>query len=330
MGYCPAAGAYVLSARRAGLAVLPRADHAAATPRRHQGSRRRADPREPPAAGGATRLLDQGIERVSANEFNIHRQTVDRILGEPGGAHAHHADHAPRGGRARVTGVQLFGVRRNTLLGRLGMQNGDVLNRINGLDIASPDRALEAYSRLRTSDHLQVSVTRNGRPSTSISTSGDPRSKSTMTRHRTDASLPRRPESLRQPVPLLRFWGALAPWSPSCDHGHGIRAARAGAGPTPKRLPRVLPPARPSPRLNPSLIGQPALAPGAANIPRRSLPWWDSPCQHPYPRPYPPSLTTRCAPAPCGTGDGATRRRPGNARCTYVRGYRPGRGNQHP
>jgi len=60
--------------------------------------------------------------------------------------------------------VQLFGVRGNSLLGRLGMQNGDVLNRINGLDIGSPDRALEAYSRLRTSDNLQVSVTRNGQP----------------------------------------------------------------------------------------------------------------------------------------------------------------------
>ena len=64
----------------------------------------------------------------------------------------------------RVVGVQLFGVRGNSLLGRLGMQNGDVLNRINGLDIASPDRALEAYSRLRTSDSLQVSVTRGGQP----------------------------------------------------------------------------------------------------------------------------------------------------------------------
>ena len=43
-------------------------------------------------------------------------------------------------------------------------QRWQSINRINGLEIASPDRALEAYSRLRTSDHLTISVTRNGAP----------------------------------------------------------------------------------------------------------------------------------------------------------------------
>lgn len=113
--------------------------------------------------GDPTNGVIEGIERVGGNEFNVRRSTVDRIL-ENQADLMRTTRIMPHEEGGRVTGVQLFGVRGNSLLGRLGMQNGDVLNRINGLDIASPDRALEAYSRLRTSDHLQVSLTRNGQP----------------------------------------------------------------------------------------------------------------------------------------------------------------------
>ena len=116
-----------------------------------------------PSEGGALGGVLEGIERVSANEFNVRRSTVDRIL-ESQAELMRTTRIMPVDQGGRVIGVQLFGVRGNSLLGRLGMQNGDVLNRINGLDIGSPDRALEAYSRLRTSDNLQVSVTRNGQP----------------------------------------------------------------------------------------------------------------------------------------------------------------------
>jgi general secretion pathway protein C len=104
-----------------------------------------------PREGGALGAVLEGIERVGANEFNVRRSTVDRIL-ENQAELMRTTRIMPVDQGGRVVGVQLFGVRGNSLLGRLGMQNGDVLNRINGLDIASPDRALEAYSRLRTSD----------------------------------------------------------------------------------------------------------------------------------------------------------------------------------
>ena len=36
------------------------------------------------------------------------------------------------------------------------MENGDRLQTINGFDMTSPEKALEAYARLRTADHLTV------------------------------------------------------------------------------------------------------------------------------------------------------------------------------
>jgi hypothetical protein len=62
-----------------------------------------------------------------------------------------------------VVGIRLSGIRPDTVLGALGLENGDRVQTINGLDLRSPERALEAYARLRTADHLVMQVNRRGR-----------------------------------------------------------------------------------------------------------------------------------------------------------------------
>ena len=161
VSWCQSLGAYVLLRPPGG----QRCFLAQNMPPRHAPAAPAAPVAAPstPSEGGALGGVLEGIERVSANEYNVRRSTVDRIL-ESQAELMRTTRIMPVDQGGRVIGVQLFGVRGNSLLGRLGLQNGDVLNRINGLDIGSPDRALEAYSRLRTSDNLQVSVTRNGQP----------------------------------------------------------------------------------------------------------------------------------------------------------------------
>jgi len=61
-------------------------------------------------------------------------------------------------------GIRMFGVRPDTLLGTLGFQNGDRLESINGFNMASPEKALEAYARLRTASALNVKLSRRGQP----------------------------------------------------------------------------------------------------------------------------------------------------------------------
>jgi len=164
ISWCSPLGAFVLLRPQGG---GPRCFLAQVMPPRTAPAVAAAPPPPTPAAGGAEggalASVLEGVERVGPNEFNVRRSTVDRIL-ESQAELMRTTRIMPVEQAGRTVGVQLYGVRGNSLLGRLGMQNGDVLNRINGLDIASPDRALEAYSRLRTSDHLQVSVTRNGTP----------------------------------------------------------------------------------------------------------------------------------------------------------------------
>jgi general secretion pathway protein C len=114
--------------------------------------------------GGAKSLdpaLAKGIQKISPTEFNIDRGVVDKIL-ENQADLMRQARIVPEQENGKVVGIRLFGVRNDTLLGTLGMENGDRLQTINGFDMGSPEKALEAYARLRTADKLTISLNRRG------------------------------------------------------------------------------------------------------------------------------------------------------------------------
>ena len=48
-------------------------------------------------------------------------------------------------------GVRLFNIRPTSMLGALGLQNGDRLSSINGFEMNEPQKMLEAYQKLVTS-----------------------------------------------------------------------------------------------------------------------------------------------------------------------------------
>jgi general secretion pathway protein C len=123
-----------------------------------------AAPPPPPPGGGAGAVSDDiknGIQKKGPNEYDIDRGVVDKIL-ENQAELMRQARIVPEQENGKVVGIRLFGVKPETLLGTLGMENGDRLEKINGFDMASPEKALEAYARLRTADHLTVSINRRG------------------------------------------------------------------------------------------------------------------------------------------------------------------------
>lgn len=106
--------------------------------------------------------LDKNISKVSDTKFTVQRSLVDNILQNQAEI-MRSARIVPHEQNGQVVGVKLYGIRRSSLLGKLGLQNGDLLRTINGYDMSSPDSALEAYSRLRSASNLTVAVTRRGR-----------------------------------------------------------------------------------------------------------------------------------------------------------------------
>lgn len=92
--------------------------------------------------------------------FVLRREALEGVL--PRGL-ARSVRIVPARRDGRVVGVRVLGVRPGDELSRLGIRSGDVILRVGGLDIATPDRCLEAYARLRASDELRVEILRDGR-----------------------------------------------------------------------------------------------------------------------------------------------------------------------
>jgi general secretion pathway protein C len=120
-------------------------------------------PQPGPGPSPIAEEIKNGIQKIGQNEFKVDRGVVDKIL-ENQGELMRQARIVPEQENGKVVGIRLFGVRPDTLLGTLGMENGDRLEKINGFDMTSPESALEAYARLRTADHLTVSLNRRGQP----------------------------------------------------------------------------------------------------------------------------------------------------------------------
>ncbi len=113
------------------------------------GSSRRAAGRRVPDP-----TIKKGIRRVSATEFNVDRGVVDKIL-ENQAELMRQARIVPEQENGKIVGIRLFGVRPDTLLGVLGMENGDRLQTINGFDMTSPGegaRGLRALAHGRPPD----------------------------------------------------------------------------------------------------------------------------------------------------------------------------------
>ena len=149
----------------------PEGSPSSAQPRRltmQERAERAADTRQgsdgPPGALDA-QALDNGITKVSDTQYTIQRSLVDNII-QNQAAMMRTARVIPHSENGQIGGVKLYGIRRNSLLDRIGIQNGDLLRTINGFDMASPDSALQAYARLRTADHLTISIERRGQPTT--------------------------------------------------------------------------------------------------------------------------------------------------------------------
>ncbi|MBI9085335.1 MAG: hypothetical protein JEZ11_17200 [Desulfobacterales bacterium] len=65
---------------------------------------------------------------------------------------------------AKPSGLVLTGIGPESLLGRMGLQNGDILTRVNADAIVSTNDALKLYRGLKSSSAITLGVRRGGQP----------------------------------------------------------------------------------------------------------------------------------------------------------------------
>lgn len=118
--------------------------------------------------GGATRspteiAIEKKIMKTGPNEYAIERSGVDLILEAQ--TELMKSRIVPEKEGDRVVGVRVLNVKPGSVLSMLGVENGDRLETINGMEVSSPEKMLEVYARIRggAADKMQIHLTRGGK-----------------------------------------------------------------------------------------------------------------------------------------------------------------------
>ena len=125
---------------------------------------RAAAPVPPPAprpgdAGGAD------IVRIDPGTWQIRREKLLENFANVGSLSSQ-ATVTPYFVQGQQLGFRLSQIRAGGVLQQMGLQEGDVLQKVNGLDIHTPQEALQAYQQLQTESTVRLSILRNNNPTT--------------------------------------------------------------------------------------------------------------------------------------------------------------------
>jgi general secretion pathway protein C len=131
---------------------------------------------EPPEKGAAPRSEKKGedvvasnddadIRKVGENSYEVGQGEVDKALNNLSDL-ATQARVVPAFEGGKTIGFKLFSIRPGSLYSKIGLQNGDVITRINGYEINSPEKGLEIYGKLKDSKAVTVDMKRRGKPMT--------------------------------------------------------------------------------------------------------------------------------------------------------------------
>ena len=130
---------------------------------RGEGGAAKLDPTaaaEPPADPYADRL-----RKIDDHTFEVDRSLVRELVG--GSMTKAGARISPQSNKnGQLDGLKLFGVKKDGLAGRLGLQNGDILDAVNNQKIESANTLLGMYAGLDTMNTVELAGLRAGKPLT--------------------------------------------------------------------------------------------------------------------------------------------------------------------
>lgn len=105
----------------------------------------------------------EGVSKIGEGVYEVTRAKIDEQLANLNGLSTQ-ARIVPSFKDGVANGFKLFSIRPGSIYSQLGIQNGDVVKRINGYEINSPDKALEVYGKLKESAKIEIELERRGSP----------------------------------------------------------------------------------------------------------------------------------------------------------------------
>lgn len=117
----------------------------------------------PTPSGAPTGQPEVAVRQTGDTSFEIDRNDFERQT-ENLGPLLTQARVVPHFENGAINGYKIFAIKPDSLYMKIGLENGDVIQNINGIQVDSPEKALQMFQSLRTEKNFTISLSRNNSP----------------------------------------------------------------------------------------------------------------------------------------------------------------------
>lgn len=119
----------------------------------------------PPAASASPTGAESTIRQVSEGQWLLDRRELDDALKNLPQLLTK-ARVIPSFKDGQPDGFRIFAIAKDSLYAKIGLQNGDILHRINGVDVKSPQNFMKVIEQLKDESRINVDLVRNNQKET--------------------------------------------------------------------------------------------------------------------------------------------------------------------
>src|SRR3989338_9699439 len=110
---------------------------------------------------GPSADLGSGVRQAGEGRFVIDRGALESSLANPNEILTQ-ARAVPNIVDGKIKGFRIFSIKPGSIYEKLGIHNGDVVLRVNGIELDSPAKALEFYGAISSASDISLDLDRNG------------------------------------------------------------------------------------------------------------------------------------------------------------------------
>lgn len=111
-----------------------------------------------PAPGAAA--AGERIRKTADNKYVIDRREVERTVENMNEVFTQ-ARAVPYFEDGKTVGFRVFAIKPGSVFEKVGLQNGDVVQRVNGVELTDPTKAISLFTELQNEGHIAVDLQRN-------------------------------------------------------------------------------------------------------------------------------------------------------------------------
>ncbi len=117
-------------------------------------------PEKTSQAPGTASARSERIRKTADNKFLIDRRELEKTVENLNEVFTQ-ARAVPYFQDGKTVGFRVFAIKPGSVFEKIGLQNGDVIQRVNGVELTDPTKAISLFTELQNEGHIAVDLQRN-------------------------------------------------------------------------------------------------------------------------------------------------------------------------